>query len=94
MDRRFKYVDLITISACLLLISACTQAAKETRRAIKDFNIAIGLAADFAKPYFFRGKARLNIGQADQGLADIEKAAELGYGWASRWLEERNKHDD
>lgn len=70
------------------------QKQKQYRRAIKDFDIVIGLDADFAKPYFFRGKARLNLGQTKQGLEDIEKAADLGYGWAAKWLEENRGHDD
>jgi len=70
------------------------QKQKQYRRAVKDFDIVIGLDADFAKPYFFRGKALLKLGQADQGLEDIEKAAGLGYGWASKWLEERKRHED
>ncbi|MDR2388257.1 MAG: tetratricopeptide repeat protein [Tannerellaceae bacterium] len=53
-------------------------AQRDFRTAILDYNEAILRDPDFAEAYFNRGLARLSLGDANRGIADLSKAGELG----------------
>jgi tetratricopeptide (TPR) repeat protein len=53
-------------------------AQHDFRAAILDYNEAILRDPDFAEAYFNRGLARLSLGDASRGIADLSKAGELG----------------
>ncbi|RGZ00318.1 tetratricopeptide repeat protein [Parabacteroides sp. AM58-2XD] len=54
----------------------CVQ--RDFRAAIQDYDEAIKRDPDFAEAYFNRGLAHLSLGDANQGIADLSKAGELG----------------
>ena len=53
-------------------------AQRDFRAAIADYDEAIRRDPDFAAAYFNRGLAKLSLGQATDGIADLSKAGELG----------------
>lgn len=53
-------------------------AQRDFRAAIVDYDEAIRRDPDFAAAYFNRGLAKLSLGQATDGIADLSKAGELG----------------
>ena len=53
-------------------------AQRDFRAAIVDYDEAIRRDPDFAAAYFNRGLAKLSLGQATDGIADLSKSGELG----------------
>ena len=53
-------------------------AQRDFRAAINDYTEAIQRDPEFAEAYFNRGLARLSQGLANEGIADLSKAGELG----------------
>jgi tetratricopeptide (TPR) repeat protein len=56
------------------------------RKALSDYDAAIQFNPKLKNAYYHRGRALRKIGQKQQGLMDIEKAAKMGNGQAKQWL--------
>lgn len=61
------------------------------RGALNDLTTAIEMDPTFAAAHFQRGLAFMKSDQKKKGLADIQRAAELGSGDARRWLKLKGK---
>ena len=66
---------------------------KKYKECISDMNKAIELRKDNedepANSYFYRGRAKLELGQTEEGNADIQKAADLKHKEAIEFLENK-----
>jgi len=59
--------------------AACKSALKNFPGALADYELAIACDAGYAPAYFRKGLVEIQIGQKDQGCADLLQAKKLGY---------------